>query len=483
MYLVYFQQPQVPLYPFHCGADGWTLSQSGSSSTNKNKLDSRNNKRLNHQNPSEKAKNSGKLNNTSSTAFHRDSINVIAKFNERRCNGMPLYGQDLIEVLTIVTADAICAPPKVGANSNRWKGSSFILPPSHASSLANLNLPPKLAVNFWPFFGAKSNRNQRINVRQLRTRWLKSVAKMEDLTSVELNVNSDLILPPKVSLVAGFNRTHLALTSKHLAVEEAIKFAREKQKNPLRMPLRRQFQIAAENKSLREVSSKLEKLDSLLKKFRKQGERALVFCQMPEMLALLAKFLRSHKVSFAYLDPHANVKQRLTVLEDFSSRHTISALLTSPQAASFQQPNLPVKRFNGFTDICNVVFFDSTNLIDGNLDQTAETLEWCKSFNNISNLRVYKLVAEDTVEDSLSIKALLQQQQKTEDNHHSGVSLMNNGPIWKIKKHALEALFNPHFGDNGVLGKNSDTNKDTNVSDFLLFFFSNFVAFIIFVQL
>ena len=34
-------------------------------------------------------------------AFHKDSLNVIAKFNERRCHGMPLYGQDLIEVLTI----------------------------------------------------------------------------------------------------------------------------------------------------------------------------------------------------------------------------------------------------------------------------------------------------------------------------------------------------------------------------------------------
>ena len=40
---------------------------------------------------------------TATPAFHRDSLNVIAKFNERRCNGMPLYGQDLIEVLTIVS--------------------------------------------------------------------------------------------------------------------------------------------------------------------------------------------------------------------------------------------------------------------------------------------------------------------------------------------------------------------------------------------
>jgi hypothetical protein len=39
---------------------------------------------------------------------------------------------------------------------------------------------------------------------------------------------SDLLLPSKVNLGAGFNRMHLALTSKHLAVEEIVKFARTK---------------------------------------------------------------------------------------------------------------------------------------------------------------------------------------------------------------------------------------------------------------
>lgn len=35
-------------------------------------------------------------------AFHKDSLHVIARFNERRCNGMPLYGQDLLDALTVV---------------------------------------------------------------------------------------------------------------------------------------------------------------------------------------------------------------------------------------------------------------------------------------------------------------------------------------------------------------------------------------------
>ena len=37
-------------------------------------------------------------------AFHKDSLHVIARFNERRCMGMPLYGQDLLDALTVVDA-------------------------------------------------------------------------------------------------------------------------------------------------------------------------------------------------------------------------------------------------------------------------------------------------------------------------------------------------------------------------------------------
>ena len=90
---------------------------------------------------------------------------------------------------------------------------------------------------------------------------------------------SDLLLPPKVNLVAGFNRTHLALTSKHLAVEEAVKFARAKSVLNQRgvhswlHPIHRRqalFQTSAESRRLRELSSKLSKLDELLHQVSKQ---------------------------------------------------------------------------------------------------------------------------------------------------------------------------------------------------------------------
>ena len=124
------------------------------------------------------------------------------------------------------------------------------------------------------------------------------------------------------------------------------------------------------------------------------------------------------------------------------------------------------KKFSGFTNICNVVFFDS-NL--NSLTDEAETLDWCRSFNGLQHLNVFKLVCEDTVEDSLSIRAL---QQKIVNNHEMGT---NN--ICKIKKHALDALFN--LGGNGIL-----TNKTVSLNFLKLIISrrnsSNFVQYCLF---
>ena len=124
-----------------------------------------------------------------------------------------------------------------------------------------------------------------------------------------------------------------------------------------------------------------------------------------------------------------------------------------------------------------------------------ETLEWCQTFNGHSSLQVFKLVCEDTVEDSLSIQALQKNlgmgltryssshhnnqnmpisvpqndQQSSSAAMNSMLSLQgsNSEPICKIKRHALEALFNTHFaGDNGVL-------SGKNVRYFLISLFEN----------
>jgi hypothetical protein len=52
--------------------------------------------------PATSSAGSTKVSEVAVEAFHKDSLHVIARFNERRCNGMPLYGQDLLDALTVV---------------------------------------------------------------------------------------------------------------------------------------------------------------------------------------------------------------------------------------------------------------------------------------------------------------------------------------------------------------------------------------------
>ena len=82
--------PKIPVYPFRWTNDGGQMENNvlrGRNSIKQEELQTGNCKQTS--------------NHHQQQAFHKDSLNVIAKFNERRCHGMPLYGQDLIEVLTI----------------------------------------------------------------------------------------------------------------------------------------------------------------------------------------------------------------------------------------------------------------------------------------------------------------------------------------------------------------------------------------------
>ena len=157
------------------------------------------------------------------------------------------------------------------------------------------------------------------------------------------------------------------------AVVEAVKYARAKarqnegglQNRDIGFGLNSRFLNSSLKQEFRNVSSKLGQLDELLQKFRKNGERALIFCEMPEMLSLLQRYLHSHHYAFAYLDPDAEIKDRFNVVQDFSHRSHFSVLLTSPRAAAAASASTEASnqnkrgRFNGLTNICNVVFFDS----------------------------------------------------------------------------------------------------------------------------
>ena len=90
-------------------------------------------------------------------------------------------------------SDAICSPPRIRTNSSIWKGSGYIQPGTEEKVIlpgGSLGSGNENAL-FWPFFGAKSGRHrQRSSHRHLRTRWLKNVTCMPDLSAISMTIHT-----------------------------------------------------------------------------------------------------------------------------------------------------------------------------------------------------------------------------------------------------------------------------------------------------
>ena len=271
---------------------------------------------------------------------------------------------------------------------------------------------------------------------------------------------------------------------------------------------------------LRINSAKLQQLDSLLREVTNKKERALVFCQMPQMLELLQTFFKQHHIKFLYVENSASNQQKIKLIELFSNRKNILVLLTSTSTS----PPPPSRACLWPNNLSHVVFFDSNwnNTVNTRMNRInkkttgytptslAPCLAWCRQLSQriaflpllksplqskaflplhqqTTNLTVYRLVCQETVEDSISKKTLqhkllgdlkLRNKNKTLDVNESigeqiGSSSLgqeNVSTYWKIKRQTLEdLLFNnqhpqalPIGGDNGIFNTNPESTEGKN---------------------
>lgn len=382
-------------------------------------------------------------------AFHQDSLHVIARFNERRCTGMPLYGQDLLDALTVVDTAKPTVKPL-----NRWRGSGHVACLNASYCTRNVDLE-----NAWPL--GKQKRPPHPAKVTATLKKLVGVARQAAIIHSDLYDNylaSTRVESVHLDKATSPNLIVQRMQSQYLPLVNRVLNSRRRQ-------LKEEEDEEVHSKRrchpplIRNMSAKLAKLDALLQSFRKRNERALVFCEMPEMISILCSFLHRHHYPFIYLDPVQSVEARLDLLEQFAARPAMLVLLATPDTT----PPPP----KGVPHVDNVVFFDS----NWNNVVPVDSVRWCKQLSSRSqNLTVYRLVCQGTVEDSISIKAL-QRRLLNSGGEHLMVKGPENGssvPMWKIKRQTLEALFNPHFGDNGVISAAAaaaaadDKRKDSN---------------------
>ena len=294
-----------------------------------------------------------------STAFHPGSLSVIATFNERRCKAMPLYGQDLLSALSIVD----CVKP----TRTRFKGSSYV------NCLH--------AEQGFKHASSKSNREGRGDFRHRTAALAALVATVHSEINTQADFYSRVLLQCSypVLLSEGWSLSvqklqhHVLPTLKDLSVK-------------YKLPLKRSSSIEQQQQTIPPPrlhkddvdSSKLTELDKLLQEIRIKGEKAVVFCEMDDMLYIVRDYLHRKHYPFVYLNSECRKSDRLKQLSRFTMRgdHVCLLLSASTKTSARMSGLIP-------SNIGNVIFVDSAASVS-----TPESRRWCRILSRAAKQRL-----------------------------------------------------------------------------------------------
>lgn len=168
---------------------------------------------------------------------------------------------------------------------------------------------------------------------------------------------------------------------------------------------------------------KLQTLGRLLNELKTNDHRVLIFTQMSRMLDILEQFLNYHGHTYLRLDGATKIDQRQILMERFNNDKRIFCFILSTRSGGIGV---------NLTGADTVIFYDS----DWNPTMDAQAQDRCHRIGQTRDVRIYRLISEDTIERNIFMKA----QQKRmlgdlaiEDGNFNTSS---------VKRHAIHELFN-----------------------------------------
>ena len=371
-------------------------------------------------------------------AFHKESLGVIATYNRRRCKGMPLYGQDCINALTVVYS--------VKPTRTRFRGMSYVnclnARLNEASAISSSFKKSKDSTTFSDYNNRTDSLARLVSTGQ---NCIDSRGASLALTQKPFTLVQSRSATPHLTTLE--NRAVTLL--KELSQEYNVSFETQEEPSLIEAsPCPSVESVAAEKDS-----SKLQKLLRLLVKVRQQKRQAVVFCEMADMLHLLRKVFQSLKFPFIFYDGNAQESKRLEQFARFAKSSEVVFLLANPTFEPCDDvASLMTSRVN------HVIFYDSPASDFSPLSCNS----WCRllAISTRDNLRLIRLVCESSVEDSISRKSMqekLMTDLRCADEDKEG-QVRENGVMWKLRKQTIEDLFGIGVsGDNGI--KNDDDDE------------------------
>ena len=158
--------------------------------------------------------------------------------------------------------------------------------------------------------------------------------------------------------------------------------------SPIDLPRKKLPLLFPESRLIQYDCGKLQKLESMLRNFKANSNRCLIFSQMSKMIDILEKFMSYHGFTYLRLDGKIKPEERLSIMERFNHDKKIFCLLLSTRAGG-----LGVNLIGADT----VIFYDS----DWNPTVDAQAQDRCHRIGQTKEVNVYRMVCKDTVEERI----------------------------------------------------------------------------------
>lgn len=137
---------------------------------------------------------------------------------------------------------------------------------------------------------------------------------------------------------------------------------------------------------------KLQALAKLLRRLKEKGSRALIFTQMTKVLDILEQFLNIHGHKYLRLDGSTKIEQRQILTDRFNNEEKYLAFILSSRSGGLGI---------NLTGADTVIFYD----LDWNPAMDKQCQDRCHRIGQTRDVHIYRLVSEHTIEANILRKA------------------------------------------------------------------------------
>jgi SNF2 family DNA or RNA helicase len=167
---------------------------------------------------------------------------------------------------------------------------------------------------------------------------------------------------------------------------------------------------------------KLQILDVLMRRLKREGHRVLVFTQMTRVLDVLESFLNLHAHRYLRLDGGTKAEERQKLVERFNTDTRVFCMILTTRAGGLGL---------NLTGADTVVFYDT----DYNPSMDAQAQDRAHRIGQTKPVHIYRLVSAQTVEENILRRA--QQKRTLEDLVISKAGFTTDGFRQKLDVMAL----------------------------------------------